>query len=216
MTAGPTGVWAVVPVRSLAGGKTRLANDVSPTDRQALTTRMLRHVLRVVDASGVAERIIVVSADDDALNAAGTAVSSVVPILQREDRPGLNAALDLGREVALRNGASSVLVLFADLPLLAVEDLHALVEVSAAHDVAIAADRHGEGTNALLLDVTSAGKLFAFQFGSQSAPAHRREAARLGMRLGECHSVGLAFDLDTAQDLAHYAEQTKSMSPGDR
>ena len=55
---------AVVPVRSLSEGKSRLADVLSPRRRAALIESMLARVLASLRAAKNIDRIIVVSPDD--------------------------------------------------------------------------------------------------------------------------------------------------------
>ena len=66
--------------------------------------------------------------------------------------------------------------------------------------VAIAPDRHGRGTNALSLPLPEA-EGFTFAFGPDSFALHNLEAARLGLKIEEIHSPGLACDIDEPADL---------------
>lgn len=194
--SGGEDLLVVVPVRSLAGGKTRLAGVLSPAEREALVGRMLAHVLATVAASGVAAGALVVSPDPAAREAARTAGAAV--LAQAPAAPGLNAAIALGKQRALARGVASVLVLFADLPLLRPEDLRRLAANPVP--VVLAPDRHGTGTNALLLRLHAGGAAFAPRFGEGSALAHRAEAAARGLPVATVATPGIAFDLDTPED----------------
>lgn len=108
------------------------------------------------------------------------------------DRPGLNPQLAHAAQ-AIPPG-DDLLVLHADLPLLTVDDIAALLATPGP--VVIAPDRHGQGTNALLL---RGGARF-FHFGPNSAPRHREAAQALGLPLTEVHRPGLSFDLDEPAD----------------
>jgi 2-phospho-L-lactate guanylyltransferase len=169
-------VVAVVPVRSLRGGKTRLAGTLTPEAREALSQRMLRHVLGQAVASGAVDRVVVVSPDEEALAFALDVHPSVVGLSQPTTASGLNSALDLGRAWAEADGARAMLVLFADLPRLTAADVRDLAGLAAP--VALAPDRHGTGTNALRLQLPLGGA-FAFAFGVGSAALHLAEARRL-------------------------------------
>ena len=190
-------VVAVVPVRSLRGGKTRLAGTLTPEAREALSRRMLRHVLGQAVASGTVDRVVVVSPDEEALAFARDVHPSVVGLSQPTTAPGLNSALDLGRAWAEADGARAMLVLFADLPRLTAADVRDLAGLAAP--VALAPDRHGTGTNALRLQFPQGGA-FAFAFGVGSAALHLAEARRLGLDVVVHRAPGLSFDLDTADD----------------
>jgi 2-phospho-L-lactate/phosphoenolpyruvate guanylyltransferase len=192
------GVLAVVPVRSLAGGKTRLAGVLTPEERETLVRAMLDHVLATVAASGVIDGALVVSPDPAARAFARERGAGV--LAQAAAAPGLNAAIALGRQRALARRTGAALVLFADLPLLRPQDLRRLAADPAP--VVLAPDRHGTGTNALLLRLTDGGggAAFAPHFGEGSAAAHRAEAAARAVRAATVATPGVAFDLDTPED----------------
>lgn len=130
-------------------------------------------------------------------------------VLQPASRPGLNAALDVGREIVASlaadpagrgAGATAVrpvrlLVAHADLPALTAEDVDALLAEDAP--VVVATDRTRSGTNLLVLD---AGAPFTFRFGVESLEAHQAEAERRGVRAVVVQRTGTAVDLDTLDD----------------
>jgi 2-phospho-L-lactate/phosphoenolpyruvate guanylyltransferase len=194
----------VVPVRSLAGGKTRLSPDVSPKLRGALTGLMLSRVLGRACASGVAECVLLVSPDERALALAADAGCAVEPVFQPTERAGLNSAIDLGREWATTAGATAMLVLFADLPLLTAEDVRAMAEAGA--DLVVGTDGTGAGTNALRLRLGDDTAGFRFRFGEGSAAAHRAEARAQGLTGTVRHAPGIAFDLDTPDDWRRFLD----------
>jgi 2-phospho-L-lactate guanylyltransferase len=195
-------VVAIVPIRSLTGGKTRLAGVLTPEARAALTRRMLRGVVRAALASGSVKTVAVVSPDPAALDLAVRLDPAVVPVRQSDDRPGLNPALAEGIDFAARRGASAALILFGDLPLLTGDDVRNLLRRDAP--VVLAPDRHGTGTNALMLRLGTGpddGRAFAFQFGPGSYAKHVDEAHRLGLDVATSLAAGTALDLDTPDDL---------------
>jgi 2-phospho-L-lactate guanylyltransferase len=190
-----SGIVAIVPIRSFRDGKTRLASAIEPADRERIVRSMFSAVIDAAEGSGVIERIVVVTPDEAIERAA--LHRGIEAVRQPAERPGLNAALDIGREHARSVDADGMLVLFGDLPLLEAEDVRSLVARDAK--VVIASDRHGSGTNALLLRF--GGPEFAFHFGIDSRQKHFEEAERLGIDAVPFVSVGTAFDLDTIDDL---------------
>jgi len=196
------GVVAVVPIRSLNGGKTRLAGVLSPEARAALTRRMLRGVVAAALASGSVTTVAVVSPDPAALELATSLDPAVVPLRQSQEAPGLNPAIAEGVGFAAGQGASAVLILFGDLPLLNGDDVRHLLRRDAP--VVLAPDRHGTGTNALMLRLGTGpddGREFVFHFGPGSYAKHVDEAHRLGLDVATSLSTGTALDLDTPDDL---------------
>lgn len=191
-------VVALIPVRGLQSGKTRLAGDLSPEARAALTARMLRQVIQAATDAPGADAVVVISPDPDALALARAIDPHIVPLVQASTAPGLNAAITAGRDWALERGAAALVVLFGDLPLLTSDDVQRLVTAPAA--VVLASDRHGTGTNALRLRLDGNGAIYSTSFGDESFPRHVAEAERLGLSVATVATPGTAHDLDTPDD----------------
>ncbi len=201
-----SGVVAVVPVRSLAGAKSRLGEPLDPEERADLVLALLRRVVAAGRDSARVTRVAVVSPDPDLL-AEARALGAVVV---RQSGEGLNEGLsearaELGAEPDGDGPPPALLVLPADLPGAsagAIDGLIAAAEKVAAASpecalVALVPDRHQTGTNALLLSPPDA---IEFRFGPGSRAAHAAEAARAGAVYFEIGGP-LTFDLDTPQDL---------------
>ena len=193
-------MYAAVPVKTLATAKSRLAAALSAAERAGLAEEMLRGVLRALRDSEVVAATAVVSPDSRAL-AIGTGAGATA---LRQYSGDLNAALELARGWAVAGGAEMLLVLLGDLPLLRASDIHAMAEIAAnsVHGdpvVVMAPDRHGHGTNALLLRPPHA---LPFHFGLHSYARHTRAAEAAGAELMIYRSPGTGFDLDTPADLA--------------
>ena len=189
-----SGVSAVVPVKDLQGTKSRLAPILNPGARAGLTLYMMGRVVAAIRSSGV-EDVCVVSPDRVVLHEAQR--RGATPLAQ-ESR-GLNPALEEGRRRALELGASTLLVLPADLPLLGEEDVLAVLKASEGQAVVIAPDGARSGTNALL---TRPPDVLPFAFGPDSFQAHLEAARKRNLEVKVCERSHLAFDLDTAGDLA--------------
>lgn len=196
-------VFAVVPVKDLRGTKSRLAPILDPCARAGLTLYMMRRVVkRLIEAE--VDEVCVVSPDAVVLEEAKEA--GATPLLQRSE--GLNPALEEAREVALERGASSLLVIPADLPLVEEGDLRELLGERHASSVLISPDGARDGTNALLLSPPDAAP---FSFGTGSFERHVEAARERGLDARVCEIPRLAFDLDTAEDFARL-EGTKAAS----
>ena len=188
-----------MPVRGLRGSKTRLRDFFDEQERVAITAAMLRHVLSAVRNAAVADRIAVVTPDPAVASTLPSPPEGIEVVRQPEGQSGLNSALLIGRGWAAGHGADAMFVLSADLPLLRPEHVRALVAQESP--VVIATDRHGTGTNGLLLRAPLA-EAFTFCFGEQSALRHIAEADRLGLHVARVETPGTAFDLDTPDDWA--------------
>jgi 2-phospho-L-lactate guanylyltransferase len=191
-----TGVYAVVPVKNLRGTKSRLAPVLDPGARAGLTLYMMGRVVGAIRETGI-EDVCVVSPDRMVLEEAKK--RGAIPLLQ-ESR-GLNPALEEGRRRAMELGASALLVLPADLPLLDAEDVRAVLhEAGEGPSAVISPDGARSGTNALLIQPPDG---LPFAFGTGSFEAHLRAARGRGLDVRVCERSHLAFDLDTAGDFAH-------------
>ncbi|MGA1363113.1 MAG: 2-phospho-L-lactate guanylyltransferase [Ilumatobacteraceae bacterium] len=178
-------VALVVPVKSFAAAKGRLAGVLDADARAALARRCAEQVV----ASGAPWSVYVVC-DDDATRSWAESVGAS-PVQQ--DSPGLNAAVACGIAAARRDGAAHVVVSHADLPL-ATTFSH-LVHRG---EIVLVPDRHRDGTNVLSMP---ADARFGFCYGPGSLAAHVAAAAATGLPHRIVEDVQLGLDLDTLDDL---------------
>ncbi len=198
-------VWAIVPVKPLLRSKSRLSKVLSKDERALLSQEMLVHTLRILAEVPQVERTLVVSRDPRALSLARNHGARTVT---ERGSPELNPALVRASLVARGYGASAVLVLPADLPLLRREDIEILI--SLAHDppvMVIAPDRHGSGTNALLC---SPAGLIEYDFGPDSFSRHIERAKHANARVEVCEISRLSLDLDAPEDLEIFRKDRSS------
>jgi 2-phospho-L-lactate guanylyltransferase len=189
-------LWAIVPVKPLRRGKSRLAGILTEDERADLNRTLLQHTLETLTTLKEVEEVLVISRDPQVLTIARNYGARTV----REDgQPDLNTALNRATVIAQVYATRGVLVLPADLPLISRED--ALVLVERSNDppvVVIAPDRHQKGTNALL--IAPAG-LIEYQFGENSFQRHCNLVKRAGARLEIVNLHSLGLDLDSPEDL---------------
>jgi 2-phospho-L-lactate guanylyltransferase len=196
--------WAVVPIRGLRTAKTRLGDDLEPGERLALVTEMLRRTLVATRDSSAIAGTVVVTLDPAAARLAKA--HGAIGLVERV--PGLNEAIVAGRSLAVARGATAVLVLPADLPRITPATVSELLDASREPAEGAAAlglrglvtlvpDRHGAGTNALLV---SPPTLIEPAFGTASREAHRAAAVAAGASYLELDGP-LALDVDTRADL---------------
>jgi 2-phospho-L-lactate/phosphoenolpyruvate guanylyltransferase len=201
-TADFSRIHVVLPVRSISGGKARLGGALDAEERETLILGMLRHIVLTIREWGGAAVTHVVSLDPALLADAASLGADTV----RQLDGGLNEAIVAGRRRARQTGATAMLVVPADLPLLDGTSLERLVD---AADAALAAgsgrpvvvlapaDARG-GTNALLvspLDVIEP------DFGAMSLQCHTQAAADVDATVLMVVDPGLGFDLDTPDDV---------------
>ena len=190
-------VFAIVPVKDLGETKSRLSSFLSPEERAVLTLWMLEHVLAMLKEAVRVERIGVVSPNLRVLSLAEETGATALP----QESRGLNKALEEGRSWAISEGASSLLVLPADLPRLSSLDVQMLLNLleEDEREVVISPDASREGTNALLIRPPDA---LPFAFGPGSYETHLRAARERGLETASYEDTGVAFDRDTSEDLA--------------
>lgn len=186
---------AVVPVKALAAAKTRLASALAPDERADLTLQTLRRVLAALDQPDIAARV-VVSPDAAVLRATRDANAYAL----RQTSDGLNPGLEEARAWALAHDADALLIVLGDLPLLAPEHIAAiLAHTDRTNSITLAPDRHGSGTNIMLLRPPDALPL---TFGVNSLARHRAAAQARGLTIHTYTDPATALDLDTPDDLA--------------
>lgn len=189
-------VWAIVPVKPLRRGKSRLAPVLSEEERAELNQRMLLHTIDTLKSMPELGEVLVVSRDPAAL---ALAREHAARTLLEDGAPHLNVALQRATVVAKEYNAESVLVVPADLPQVGRDDLSAMLHAGqAAPAVVIAPDHHREGTNALY--VNPAG-LIAYSFGPDSFEQHSALALAAGAALTVLELGSLARDVDVPEDL---------------
>lgn len=194
-------LWAIVPVKPLRQGKSRLAEVLTQDERADLNRRLLAHTLDTLTAISEIEHVLVVSRDQAALALAREYGARTV---QENGAPQLNVALARATIVAKNYATRGVLIVPADLPLITPEDVHAMLEMAKDPPVVVVApDRRRRGTNALL--VCPAG-LIDYEYGPGSFKRHCERAQAAGARLEVCELPSLALDMDLPEDLELVSE----------
>jgi len=202
--------WAILPVKALALAKQRLAPVLPAAARRELVLCMFERVLAAAVAVDRLARILVVTPDP---TVADLAEARGALVLREARADGLNAAVCRGLTCAVENGAARALVLPADVPLLSVRELNALLGAGAAGSAARASfvpAADGDGTNAMLLEPPSA---LAPAFGPGSYVRHLAQALARRLDVEVLHLPGLAADIDRPADLARLLGPAPELRP---
>lgn len=181
--------WALVPIKRRALCKTRLASVLNAREREEFVRSLLLRVLATLRATPGIDHVAVVSTERDTI----PDDVSILPDMGTE----LNSSLEHGIEHALRAGASTLLIVPADLPRLQVSDVVQLLSAARDGGIALAPDRHERGTNALCMRAT---KRLHMQFGDNSFAKHSSQAVTRFGNAVHVRSAGLGFDVDTIAD----------------
>jgi 2-phospho-L-lactate/phosphoenolpyruvate guanylyltransferase len=185
---------AIIPVKRLDAALRRLEGALAPVDRERLAEALFLDVITKLPRSRNITDSLIVTADPSVSRQARWLGHRVLD--QLEDVGHSEAAI-AGTEAAADAGADRVAMLAADCPLLDVEELDRHLGRT-PQGVLIIPDRHGTGTNALVLSPPDA---IQPAFGLESCSRHisRARAAGIGFSLERIGSVEV--DLDTPEDM---------------
>jgi 2-phospho-L-lactate guanylyltransferase len=186
---------AVLPVKRFDNAKQRLAEAVGGPERRALAAAMVEDVLAALGQVDGLDDVIVVTAEE---RAAALARSAGAHVVADRVEAGQSLAAEVGVETALERGAERALLVPGDCPALDPGEVTKLLR-SHQQGVVIVSDRHGSGTNALLLTPPLA---LAPSFGPGSLARHAARAAAGGATVRVAQAPSLELDVDTPGDLA--------------
>ena len=206
------GVVAIVPMKPLAMAKSRLSGELTPPLRMALCLNLLRRVLRAIVGPGLGilddapvDSLWVVGGDPDICQVAREEGAS----WYEEEGSNINDTLGAAFQMAHDSGTAA-LYLPGDLPLLKPQDIYGMVGASGhLTNVILAPSRQGGGTNGILVPA-GLPQPFSPLLGSGSFWRHLAQAASLRLPMATYYSQGLAFDVDTYDDL----KACEYMEPG--
>ncbi|HEV7808577.1 MAG TPA: 2-phospho-L-lactate guanylyltransferase [Solirubrobacteraceae bacterium] len=189
--------FAILPVKRFGAAKFRLGDELSGGTRRALAEAMVTDVLMALRRTkSVSEALLVTS--EPAAEAIGRGYGANV--LHDGQEAGQSAATLIGIAHAVEQGATRVLLVPGDCPAVDPAELEALLDRPATgRSVVIVPDRHGSGTNALLLTPPD---VIEPAFGPDSREKHERAAAAANVPCTVEHVETLALDVDTSDDLA--------------
>jgi 2-phospho-L-lactate guanylyltransferase len=196
---------AILPVKRFSGAKQRLGESVGDPLRRDLARAMVGDVLSALRDCAALERTIVVTCEESVAAAARYLGALVVPDTAEA---GQSAAVAVGIERAVAEGFARVLCIPGDCPALDPGEVAALLGAADARDrgsaeVVIVPDRHGTGTNGLLL--TPPGAIEP-SFGPGSCARHLQLAREAGVATRVEQVPSLLLDIDTGADLAALRE----------
>ncbi len=190
-------LWAIVPVKPLRRGKSRLSGVLSGEKRAALNKNLLIHTLDTITKSPKLEQVLVVSRDPEALAIARFHGARTV---LEDGTPHLNIAITRATAVSRMYSVAGVLILPADLPQITPEDVDVMVDAARfAPSIVIAPDHRRQGTNALLVKPPG---LLTYEFGPNSFQKHVKQAEEKGADVQVVELPSLAHDVDFPEDLA--------------
>ncbi len=221
---------AILPVKRFSQAKQRLGQSVADPLRRDLARAMVGDVLSALRDCAALERTIVVTCEESVAAAARYLGAIVVPDAAED---GQSAAVAAGIERAMAEGFARALCIPGDCPALDPGEVAALLEgtpggtieaparetpsagpakaparetpsAAGSAEVVIVPDRHGTGTNGLLL--TPPGAITP-SFGPDSCERHIGLAREAGVACRVERVPSLLLDIDTGADLAALRER---------
>ena len=192
---------AILPVKSFDAAKQRLSTRLAGGSRKALARAMLDDVLASLRRVEALEAIAVVTRDR---TAEAAAIGSGATVVWDHEEAGQSAAAAAGLAHALAGGFERALLVPGDTPLLDPAELTALLSRAEAAELGavVVPDRHGTGTNALLLRPPDA---IEPSFGPGSRERHEEAARAAGLTWEVDPLPSLLVDVDTPEDLTEVA-----------
>ena len=186
-------VFAIVPVKRLSETKKRLSVVLDGEERREFALAMLLDILEAVSASDVDETLLLGS-DREVER-----LSSDRGMMFLSDTGGeLNQVLEHATHWTLGEGAESVLVLPADVPLVTSREINGIISLCSDRPSVGVSPSVAGGTNALMRNPPNVMPTY---FGPKSYKRHLDEASKLGIQASTFESQGLSLDIDLPRDL---------------
>ena len=186
---------AIIPIKPLRRGKSRLSSVLSEDKREGLNQYLLSSTLQCLKNIREIDHILVISYDPTALTLARKFGARTV--LENRNT-NINRALRKATIAAKAINSSKILIIPADLPLITKDDILAVIKFSGnPPEIVIVPDRKMSGTNVLLINPIGAIK---YDFGEWSFRKHIEQAERKKINIKICERNNLSFDLDLPED----------------
>lgn len=200
MTLPTTPLWAVLPVKEMAGSKQRLSPLLSPDERVGLMRVMVGEVLEaLLGARGLAG-VAVVTLDDWTT---AEALRRGARVITEGARDGHTGSVTAAARVLAAEGAGGVLTMPGDIPAVTAAEVEALVAAHGAAPAFTIAPAHDEkGSNGVVL---SPPGVVTLRFGEDSYFPHLAAARAQGIEPRIVPLRGVAMDIDHPEDIAMFA-----------
>ena len=188
-------IFALLPVKSPKNAKQRLAGFLTPEERERLAWAMYEEVLNKLCTVQGLDCVAVATADPEV---ASLAQSRGVEVFREQAQHSHSRSADAASARAKEMGATAVILLPIDVPLITREEIESLIH-AADHGVVVVPSGDGTGTNALVRNPPDAIQAC---FGPGSFRKHCDQADSQGIPLKILRPPGILFDIDTPEDIA--------------
>jgi 2-phospho-L-lactate/phosphoenolpyruvate guanylyltransferase len=200
-----SGIWAVIPVKELAGAKQRLAGFLTPEERHLLAATMLEEVLAALAEARRLAGIALVTLDPHAV---ALAQRHGWRVITQGARDGHTGSVDAGRRLLADEGATGILTLPIDIPAATAAEIDATIDThGSAPSFTIVPAHDEQGSNTVILSPPLAMTL---RFGDNSYFPHLAAARDAGLAPNIVRQPGIAMDIDHPADLAAFLRLAQS------
>jgi 2-phospho-L-lactate guanylyltransferase len=185
----------LIPFKSLATAKQRLAEALDARQRSQLAEAMLRDVMSA--AAGVQERIDVALVTGDAR---AQAIAREFGFLVIEDtrNESETAAIEMATEWCEQRGCDATIVVPADIPLITAEELHRVLDAAPVEGAVFVPAYDRRGSNCILRRPAS---IIPLRFGNDSFLPHCEAMKKTGKKLIILEMPGIGLDIDNPHEL---------------
>jgi 2-phospho-L-lactate guanylyltransferase len=188
-------LWAIIPVKPLNRGKSRLASILSDNERSALNYKLLINTLKSIQKVSQIKGTIVISCDPSTLCLAREQGANTV---YENGITNINRAIRRAAFAAKSRNASRIFILPADLPFINGNNINMFLSKSGnPPEIVIAPDYRKDGTNALLINPLGC---FEYEYGVSSFRKHIEQAQNKELHIEICFMDSFQYDLDFPKD----------------
>jgi 2-phospho-L-lactate guanylyltransferase len=192
-------IWAIVPVKPLAHGKSRLSSVLNSDERMSLNIRLLKKTLQTISHVPEIEKTLIVTNDPKVVE---ITKSFRFDVCVEENVCGMNRALDRGIGILRKNQVQSAIILPSDLPFVTAREIQVIIKMGVeSNAMVIAPDRKKIGTNAIFYHSL---ERVEFEFGPMSYEKHVKRAKENGVTVCVFESDTFGLDIDLPEDLQLY------------
>jgi 2-phospho-L-lactate/phosphoenolpyruvate guanylyltransferase len=198
-------IFALLPVKSPHHAKQRLGGFLSAEQREKLARILYQQTLAALCQARGIDRVVVVTNDSDV---AEHARSSGTLVFEENEQVSHSVSADAACLRAIKLGATTVLLVPIDVPLVRPDDFSRLA-AAARPGLIVVPSADGTGTNAM---ARTPPDVIESRFGPGSCRAHLDQARLKNVPADILRLPGLMFDIDTPEDVA---ELLATSHPGD-
>ena len=199
--------FIIVPFKNYKSAKSRMRKDLSDEETEKIVENMLRHVLTEVSKSQMSDASFLITKDEEAIS---LAKQIGVETIEEKEQINESTSVDLATKILIRRGATSVLRIPGDLPLLTYNDIDNVFRESIeTNSCILVPSKSGKGTNAILRRPPD---IIKSCFGEDSLRKHKKEFDRKQVQYKIVKNKNIELDLDCLEDLQEFKNLHKKIS----